>query len=99
MTETATATRPRILADDETVDALDTFPVVMVKARDLKPGMLLLDAELGTAVAAIDHRNRAPQGSGAAVWFVEVLDAAFMGARGYTEVVTHANALLPVAGA
>lgn len=91
-------TKPRIFQDSETVSELDTFESVMVEARALKPGMILLDPELGTPFYAIDHRKRSTPRSGQLTWLVEVLDGTERRQRGrYTDMVLSPGRMVPVA--
>lgn len=70
---TARKLRPYIVPDGETVDSFDTRSVEVV-ARNLREGMVLMDAELGTPAAAIDHRVSATRNSGGIAFLVEDLD-------------------------
>lgn len=60
----------------ETVDHLDPFATdsTDVKATSLREGMVIMDRELGTPALWLDHRVRAPRGSGAVAWLAHDLE-------------------------
>ena len=85
-------TTARILKDGE-IDTLDLFATgyTLIKASSLKPGHVLMDAELEVPGAVIDHRIAAPRGSGAVAFLVADLDRG-----GWTQIQIHANAQVKV---
>ena len=55
----------------ETIDVLDSFNYVEVAQADLRPGMLLVDRDLGTPVYLLDHRQaRTSTRSAGGRWYV-----------------------------
>lgn len=76
----------------DSIGPLDTFTPADCKAANLRPGMILVDPDLHTAEAVIDHRMRGGR-DGAGRWLVHDLNAGT-----FTEVELHLNALLTVAG-
>ncbi|AEK09902.1 hypothetical protein FGG30_gp092 [Mycobacterium phage Pixie] len=66
--------RAQILDSFADVDTFATPAAVEVKAANLRPGMVLLDPELGTPAAGLDHKLRAARNSGNVSWFVADLD-------------------------
>jgi hypothetical protein len=50
--------------DGVTIDPLTAYPTVDVLARNLRPGMILVDPELGTPLVQIDARVRSTPRSG-----------------------------------
>lgn len=66
------ALRPLTLEDALGVDPLDSFETVKVLTAALRPGMLLVDDELGTPCFVLDHRIGA--GAGMVRWLAENLD-------------------------
>lgn len=78
-------TTPVILADNEAVDPFAT-KATEIKATSLKPGHVLMDPELGTPAAMIDHRIPATRGAGTVAYLVNDLDRG-----GWTKIEIHAN--------
>lgn len=95
----STTAPARILGDnDDTIDALTTFEATEVIARNLKPGMVILDQEpivddLYCPVLVIDHKMKTPRDRSGNVKFLveDVLHG------GWTEVRIHANKPIKVA--
>lgn len=85
-------TAARILAETESVDTLEPMPSTTVLASSLKPGMVLLDPELMTPAAVVDHRVKAVRGLGTVAYLVLDLDA-----RRYDTVSLRAGAPILVA--
>lgn len=87
-----TTTKPAVL---DSVDDLDPFaqPVsVQVEAQKLKSGMLVLDPDLGTPWAYVDHRVRG--GHGDVTFYVHDLEE-----RTYRKTSWRATTLLDVMAA
>jgi hypothetical protein len=74
MNTTSTQTRPLILTEGAEVDPFAT-DATAVKASALRSGMVLLDPELGTPEAVIDHKMRTQRGSGDVRFLVQSLDS------------------------
>lgn len=69
--------RAAILLDPLDIDTLDTFgqpESVPVAATALREGMVLLDPDLGTPAAWLDHRQRAAARSGSVQWLAHDLE-------------------------
>lgn len=63
-----------ITQDGDTVSILDTFEIVTITSRQMKPGMILVD-EFGLACAALDHRIGTGDGGQGVQWLIEDLES------------------------
>lgn len=89
----ATTGTPRIWPEEHpSLDALTELSGVQVVASKLRAGMVLLDPDLKTPAASLDHKTRSVRGSG------DVSFLAFDYDRRTLDTVTvHANTLVWVA--
>lgn len=71
--EATTTHRPIILDTCDEIDPLEVFDFVRLTTRKLKPGMVLVDPELGCPAVMLDHRIGAIEG-GNVEWLVHDLD-------------------------
>lgn len=71
--EATTTHRPIILDGCDEIDPLESFDFVRLTTRQIRPGMVLVDTELGTPAAMLDHRIGAIEG-GNVEWLVHDLD-------------------------
>lgn len=77
--------------DGFTGDTLAAVPTVEIAVRSLRSGMVLVDPDLHTPEAVIDHRNRSAPRSGSQRFLVLDLDR-----KRHTEVVLTTNATVLV---
>jgi len=84
---------PRIWSDGHpALDALDALPAVQVRGSALRAGMVLLDPDLMTPAASLDHKVRPARGSGNVAFLALDYDR-----RAFDTISVHANALVWVA--
>lgn len=86
---TAYVNRTDTVRDD--LDTLQAVATVLVPGRLLKAGMVLVDPELDTPAAEVDHRTKTTRGSGERSFLAYDYDA-----RNWIPVSVHANALIKV---
>lgn len=86
-------TSPRIWSDEHpSLDVLVELPGVQVLGSQLRAGMVLLDPDLMTPAASLDHKTRTTRGSGEVSFLALDYDR-----RAYGTVSVRANALVWVA--
>lgn len=64
-----------IIWTGQQINTLSEVAAVELPATGLRPGMVLVDPELRTPAAAVDHRMRTIRGSGEVRYLVTNLDA------------------------
>lgn len=89
MTTTGT---PRVWPEHPSLDTLTELPGVQVLGSKLRAGMVLLDPELKTPAASLDHKVPSARGSGEVSFLALDYDR-----RALNTVSVHANALVWVA--
>lgn len=88
------ATTARTWSEIPALDTMAELPGVQIVASKLRAGMVLLDPELKTPGAVLDHKNRSARGSGNVEFLAYDYDR-----RNYVPVSLHANTLVWVAAA
>lgn len=89
MSTTAYVNRADAVRDD--LDTMEAVSTVSIPARSLKAGMVLVDPELDTPAAEIDHRTRTTRGSGEISFLVFDYDT-----RNWATVSFHENVSIKV---
>jgi hypothetical protein len=89
MTTTGT---PRIWSEHPSLDTLTELPGIQVPGSKLCAGMVLLDPDLKTPAASLDHKTRTVRGSGDVSFLVLDYDQ-----RTFDTIAIHASTLVWVA--
>lgn len=84
--------KARIWSEHPSLDTLTELPGVQVLGSKLRAGMVLLDPELKTPAASLDHKTRSVRGSGDVNFLALDYDR-----RTFGPVAVHANTLVWVA--
>lgn len=85
-------TTARTWSEHPSLDALAELPGIQVLGSQLRAGMVLLDPDLKTPAASLDHKVRTVRGSGAVRFLALNYDH-----RAFEPVSVRANALVWVA--
>lgn len=88
-------TTPYLLADQETVNVLDSRQVSRIPATKVRDDMVIADEATGLPLYAIDHKVRATAGSGCVEFLVEDLTGQH-GNQRWVRMGFHRNTTVPV---